>query len=482
MSEKIFACLLRLYPSRFREKYTEEAIQLYRDLDRHETGLLQRTGLWLGLLADLALGLPQAYRNTYVSTAASPVAQVVQGVPTFRVLELEPMRPGLFLFGSILTLALLGAFSVVLNHPVVDRVWGVSSVSSSPIEAVLERLNRSTSSGQSGNESPQTDDSVLGNGRNGEAGKTDSLATDQVAVETQKAIHPDKGRQLIGPAAETSNRHYPYQQPPTKAQEATQQNERHGAYILAPEGIVSVARRTPGQQTVTRDAQKTIAHSGGPIPSRNGPSAVSIGPYRATTKEQNCNFGKIEVLPHNIGYFKLDSFPDPAICGASADGAMIKLNETSAMIFDLRESSGGHPEMAEEIAAWLFERPAAWHNPGERSTAQNRTHSPVRSSRLGNKPVYILTSSQTVDSAEQFAYNLKRLRRATVIGERTCGETHSRPFYRNDDPRGISMRPFRSPYGNPDWEETGIAPDIEVKASDALQIAEASARAKIERK
>jgi hypothetical protein len=65
MSEKIFACLLRLYPSRFREKYTQEAVQLYRDLYRQETGLLPRTRLWIRLLADLAAGLPLAYRNIY---------------------------------------------------------------------------------------------------------------------------------------------------------------------------------------------------------------------------------------------------------------------------------------------------------------------------------------------------------------------------------------------------------------------------------
>jgi C-terminal processing protease CtpA/Prc len=110
------------------------------------------------------------------------------------------------------------------------------------------------------------------------------------------------------------------------------------------------------------------------------------------------------------------------------------------------------------------------------------THSPVRNSRLGNKPVYILTSSRTVDGAEQFVFNLKMLKRATVIGERTRGETHSGPFYRNDDHLGIPMKPLTNSYGKPDWEGTGIAPDVEVKASDALQIAEESARAKIERK
>jgi C-terminal processing protease CtpA/Prc len=298
----------------------------------------------------------------------------------------------------------------------------------------------------------------------------------------QKAINLNERRQVIRPAVESPDLHYPHPQPSKNAQEAMPQSEMHGVWVIAPEGTVSVPRMTPYLHAVTRDAQEANAHDKIPIPSRSGPLAVAISPYRAATKQHDCTFETIEVLPHNIGYFKLDSFPDPAICGASADGAMIRLNDTNAIIFDLRENRGGYPETAEQIAAWLFERPAAWYNPGERSAAQSMTHSPVRNSRLGNKPVYILTSSRTVDGVEQFVYNLKMLKRATVIGERTRGETHSRPFDRNDDHLGGPMKPLTNSYGKPDWEGTGIAPDVEVKASDALQIAEESARAKIERK
>ncbi len=483
MSEKIFACLLRLYPSRFREKYTEEAIQLYRDLYRHEPGLLRRAGLWIGLLADLAFGLPQAYRNTYVSTAASPDTLAVEGVPTLRVLELEPLRPGLFLLGSMLTLALLSAFSVVLSHPVAYRAWDASSVASSPIAAVMEKLNRAMSSEQDGDESPQTDGSVPDNGRNGEGRKVNPVTTHAAGVEAQKAINPNERSQVIPPAAASPDLHYPYPQPSKNAQETMPQSEMHGVWVLAPKGTVgAVPRMTTDVQPVTRDAQETNARNNIPIPSQNGSSAVAIDPYRAATKQHDCPFETIEVLPHNIGYFKLDSFPDPAICGASADRAMTRLNDTSAIIFDLRENRGGHPETAEQIAAWLFERPAAWYKPHERSPVQSMTHSPVRNSRLGNKPVYILTSSRTVDGAEQFVYKLKMLKRATVIGERTRGETHSKPFNRNNDHLGTPMKVLTNSQGKPDWEGTGIVPDVEVKASDALQIAEESARAKIERK
>jgi len=443
MSEKIFACLLRLYPSRFREKYTQEAVQLYRDLYRQETGLLPRTRLWIRLLADLAAGLPLAYRNIYDSPPASPIAQGVPGMPTFRLLEPEPVRPGLFLFGSILTLALLGAFSIVLSHPATYPVWDESSVSRSPIEAVLERLNRSTSSAQSGNESPPADDSVPRDGRNGAIQKADSLAAQPAGVKPQKAIQP---------AVENPDAHPPYQQGSKNAQQVTQPNKQYGPYNTAAGGTPSVARPTPDLQRTKPDARNPVAYQSDPIPSRNGLSALAFSPTLPTAKQPNCNFAKIEVLPHNIGYLKLDSFPDPATCGASTNGAMTRLNETTAIVFDLRQNRGGDSEMAEQIASWLFERPAAWYNPGARSAAQSRTHSPVPGSRLGNKPVYILTSSLTGDAAGQFACNLKMLKRATVIGERTRGEGK------------------------------GVTPDLEVKASDALQIAEESARARIGKK
>jgi hypothetical protein len=433
MSEKIFACFLRLYPSRFREKYREEATQLYRDLCRDESGPLQRMRLWFRLLTDLVSGLPLAYRNIYVSPAASPVAHEVQGMPTFRLLEPEPVRPGLFLFGSVLTLALLGAFSVVLSHPATYPVWDESSVSSSPIEAVLERLNRATSSTQSGNESPQMDDSVPNQGRTADTRKAETRAAQHGAVAPQKAIDSNPVRPVNPPI------------------------ENRGTSHSTTDRTASVARLTPEIPRTTRDAQHPGAYHGNPIPSRNGLSALAISPARAAAKPQDCPFERIAVLPQNIGYFKLDSFPDSATCGPSAEEAMSRLNETSAVILDLRGNRGGDPESLQQIAAWLIARPATWYNPRERSAAQSTTLSPARNSRLGNKPVYILTSSLTGNGAEQFAYNLKTLKRATLIGERTRSAAPSKP----------------------NGQGNGVTPDVRVKASEALQIAEQSAVATV---
>jgi hypothetical protein len=45
MSKKIYACLLRLFPSAFRRHYEEESLQLLRDLLHDEKGFLRRLRL-----------------------------------------------------------------------------------------------------------------------------------------------------------------------------------------------------------------------------------------------------------------------------------------------------------------------------------------------------------------------------------------------------------------------------------------------------
>ena len=62
-------------------------------------------------------------------------------------------------------------------------------------------------------------------------------------------------------------------------------------------------------------------------------------------KQLNCTFEKVEMLPHKIGYLKLNSFPDPAICGAIAHASLEEMNRANVIIFDLRDDTGGVPEM-----------------------------------------------------------------------------------------------------------------------------------------
>jgi C-terminal processing protease CtpA/Prc len=105
-------------------------------------------------------------------------------------------------------------------------------------------------------------------------------------------------------------------------------------------------------------------------------------------------------------------------------------------------------------------------------------------SRLSGKPVYILTSSRTYSAAEHFSYDLKELRRATLVGETTAGATDVGVFHRIDDHFGIGLRESRvaNPYPEPDWAVTGVRPDVAVPASGALAEAERLAAERLGRK
>jgi hypothetical protein len=110
-----------------------------------------------------------------------------------------------------------------------------------------------------------------------------------------------------------------------------------------------------------------------------------------------------------------------------------------------------------------------YYRPTNENT-QTWTLAEVQGKRRPDINVYVLTSPKTFSAAEEFTYNLKNLKRATIIGETTGGGAH---------PGGIRVATERftvwvptgraiNPITKTNWEGTGVKPDIEVKATDAL--------------
>src|SRR5262249_8628378 len=139
----------------------------------------------------------------------------------------------------------------------------------------------------------------------------------------------------------------------------------------------------------TQDRHLRIEFSRNVIP--GGPPNLSAGAtdqYRSIMKQENCTFEKVAILPGNIGYLKLNSFPNPSVCGAAPQSAIARLNHADAVIFDLRDNTGGFPEMVASMAAPLFDQPVHWYNPRE-GDGSHWLH-PSSGSSLVHKPVYIL--------------------------------------------------------------------------------------------
>jgi C-terminal processing protease CtpA/Prc len=160
---------------------------------------------------------------------------------------------------------------------------------------------------------------------------------------------------------------------------------------------------------------------------------------------------------------------------------MATLNHATAIIIDLRDNSGGFPDMVMLIAGYLFDHPEYMYSPRGAPTEESWTHSPISGNTLADKPVYVLTSPSTWSGAEQFSYDLKMLKRATLVGETTRGGAHAGVFHRIDDHFGMGIPEQKAinPFGKADWEGVGVEPDVKVTADEALETAEKLAEASI---
>jgi hypothetical protein len=457
MSEKAFAFLLRLYPSRFRETYGEEALQLFRDRARDEKGFLAALRLWFDLLADFAVSLPREYFQADLVLTSAPIWQRVAGVPSFLLLEEKyPSASDLF-GGTLVSLFVVSVISVSLNQAVRQP-------------SVTGQRNAQSGFSQRQVAGPSSEDSTAA------AAAPDSNERSQ--------LDANERHRVIGGAVANLKQHYVDAGAAQDIAQSLLQHERNGDDAVS-DGTVFASLLTKQMRDASQDAHLVLIYSDSPLPEHTPPqSGEPSAGYRHVMEQQNCTFEKVEVLPNAIGYLKLNSFPDPAVCRGTATTAMAILNQANAIVFDLRDNTGGSPDMVSFMASYLFDHPEYFYNPRENTTEKSWTRSPVIGSRLADKPVYVLTSSRTASGAEQFCYDLKMLKRATLIGETTEGSAHSGVFHRIDDHFGMGIPEVRpiNPYAKADWAGIGVEPDVKVNAADALPTATKLAVSKLRKR
>lgn len=461
MSEKIYAFFLRLYPAHFRAEYGDEALQLFRDRARDERGFGPRLRLWIDLLFDLTISLPREYFHLPAPRAVASAPRSLPGVPVFHVLRNEPLRPAALLSGSVVSLVALTTCWLSLNSVI------------SPYHSPARPSENPWTSSQS----------VRANSSQPNSSDTASASGGYIMQSSQ--LDSAERKRILAATISNLKEHYVDHDATQKMAGALAAHESRGDYNAVADRAAFAALLTRQMREVTPDRHLTLDYFQDPLPPQpsSQPTAVSAQ-YREAMKQQNCTFEKVELLPRNIGYLKFNSFPDPEVCRVEAMAAMTYVNHADALIFDLRDNRGGSPEMVQFLGAYLFDHPEYWYNPREATTARSWTQSPVSGSDLADKPVFILTSARTISGAEQFCYDLKMLKRATLIGETTGGAAHAGVWHRLDDHFGMGIPEVKAinPYSSTDWAETGVEPDVKVSAASALDVALKLARAKLTRK
>jgi hypothetical protein len=466
MSEKIYAWLLRLYPCRFREEYGEAALELFRDRARDERGFFARLRLWLDLVRDLAVSIPREYRRAQPALAAAPAK------PCFYFAASESPRAGALLIGGLLSLVPVFLLAIPFDHHRLPHLSFATVrhplyVPWSPLVRSAHKIARQVNRRERFQMLPVV-----------------MLNVPQVPAEAPKLDAAER-RRVVEAAIADLKQHYVSPGVAQKIADALTAHQKAGDYDTATDGASFADLLTRQLQDVSRDLHLDVAYVPGGIPDRTiGPTPESTARYRQALEQENCTFEKVTILAYNIGYLKLNSFPDVAFCRQTATEAMAKLNGADAIIFDLRDNRGGYPEMVSLIAAYLFDHPEYLYNPKDVVTEQSWTRSPVPGSRLADKPAYVLTSGRTASAAEQFSYDLKMLRRAILVGETTHGATHSGVFYRIDDHFGIGIPEVKAinPFSQNDWAIVGVEPDVKVPAAEAFAKAQQLAESRLRRK
>ncbi len=218
-------------------------------------------------------------------------------------------------------------------------------------------------------------------------------------------------------------------------------------------------------------------------------SALYMGEEEASEEDmtrlkesvRRANFGiqKVERLPGNIGYVDLRGFAWIGFPGAgdSIVALMQLLSHCDALIFDVRRNGGGEVETLQVYISYFVQpEPKLYDSFYYRPTNETQqfwTMPYVPGNRMPDVPLYILTSRVTGSGGEAFAYILKGMGRATVVGEPTLGAAHTtdmeiiQEHFQVEYPSGRSISPFTQG----DWEGVGVQPDIAVPPEEALQAA-----------
>lgn len=185
-------------------------------------------------------------------------------------------------------------------------------------------------------------------------------------------------------------------------------------------------------------------------------------------------------LAGGIGYIEVVAFPRRAAFAPAVDRAMASLSDSSALIIDMRRNLGGFPEGVDYLISFLLPPGQAIHIndivtrvAGTNEFTREAHFSQPTPVSFADRPVYVLTSSQTFSGGEAFAYDVKALGRGVVVGERTAGGGNlTSPAQLGNGL--IAMIPgarAENAITKAGWEGRGVEPDMAVPAADALGVA-----------
>lgn len=198
-------------------------------------------------------------------------------------------------------------------------------------------------------------------------------------------------------------------------------------------------------------------------------------------RRANYHVHAAERLEGNVGYLRLGMLSGFPEAFRLVEHGLALLQHTDAMILDLRDVPGGSAALANFLISHFTEPDVpslAIQSRETGETTHRHTLAEVPGPRRPDVPLYVLVSGRSASAAEDVPFVLQNLSRATIVGETTRGAGRNNRHF--DVGYGlvasISVTRVFDPAMQREWEGTGVKPDIEVSADQALDAALLHAR------
>ncbi|KAL3051097.1 hypothetical protein OYC64_001386 [Pagothenia borchgrevinki] len=248
-----------------------------------------------------------------------------------------------------------------------------------------------------------------------------------------------------------------------------------------PDGDSLASVLSSGVQTTVSDPRLEVSYEPNYVPVVP-PQMPALPPEQLVAVLQTSI--KLDILEGNIGYLRIDHILGEEV--AEKVGPLLldlvwnKILPTSALIFDLRYTGSGDITGVPYLVSYFTDAESVIHIDSVYDRLSNTTTKlNSLTTLLGaryelSKPLILLTSKNTKGIAEDVAYCLQNLKRATIVGEKTAGgSVKIDKFKVGDTDFYITVPTAKSinPITGSSWEVTGVTPDVEVNAEDALATA-----------
>jgi hypothetical protein len=194
----------------------------------------------------------------------------------------------------------------------------------------------------------------------------------------------------------------------------------------------------------------------------------------------NYGFARVERLDGNVGYIKLTGISGADEAREVAVQALRFIQNTDAVILDLRGVPGGSGQMSNFLISHFAapELPSLnvyWRRTGR--TELRSTLAEVPGPRRTEVPLYVLIDGGAASAAEDIPFVLQNLGRATLVGERTAGAGRNNGFFPVGSGMQVSVSVSRvtDPASGREWETVGVHPDVAATSEQALSVAHQAA-------